>query len=127
MTNHYSLSIYEIPSERTTYILWFSNTVESLLSSMLVGKLFTIIQFDVCILFVAIPFPNRTTLLYSTDTLFRLNEGSSLSELNTIPVLPSPSYVTGLVAEFFTKVSTVTFCYLVLYSQESSVCAFQLS
>lgn len=94
---------------------------------MLVDKLFTIIQFDVCILFDAIPFPNRTTLLYSTDTLFRLNEGSSLSELNTIPVLPSPSYVTGLVAEFFTKVSTVTFCYLVLYSQESSVCAFQLS
>ena len=107
--------------------MWFNNTVESLLSSMLVDKLFSIIQFDACILFDAIPFPNRTPLLYSTDTLFRLNEGSSLSELNSIPVLPSPSYVTGLVAEFFTKVSAVTLCYIVLYSQEASVCTLQLS
>ena len=86
--------------------------MEILLQSAVAEKILSLIQFDYCILFDVIPFPNRTTLFYSTDSLFRVNNGEKLTELSFIPVLPSPLFVSGFVAEFFTKVLVTLCCVL---------------
>ena len=86
--------------------------MENLLQSAMAEKLLSLIQFKYCILLDVIPFPNRTTLSYSTESLFRVNSGEKLSELSIVPVLPSPLFVSGFVAEFFTKVFVTLCCYL---------------
>lgn len=112
ITNRYPLCIYKLCSSRSTFVLWFNNNVENLLQSAMVDKLLSQITFNYCILFDVIPFPNRTTLSYSSESLFRINSGAKLSELSFVPVLPSPLFVSGFVAEFFTKVFVTPCCYL---------------
>lgn len=111
VTSRYPLCIYKLCSSRPAFILWFNNNVEILLQSAMAEKLLSLIGFDYCILFDVVPFPNRTTLSYSSDSLFRINSGEKLSELSFVPVLPSPLFVSGFVAEFFTKVFVTSCCF----------------